>query len=115
MGERETAKLVYDVGRALYDLVIVTPALRSGELGDRMFRPVPGDLVIEVTSTGPFDADYIGRLEYVRRHPADSTHITEWAIQPLGDPRNPHYRRTFGPMLRFVAIPDAPLRVWLNQ
>lgn len=97
------AELLFYVGRALEAAVNVgQPAPAVAALAERMHNPRPGDLVMEVTSFGPFDPDSIGRLLRVETSPTDHTFVTRWVTEPLGRPGQEQGWQN----AEFVALPD---------
>jgi hypothetical protein len=89
------------VGHELFMATIGTP------LGDRMSRPEPGDLVLEVTHFGHgWDPNRIGRLVRIEGKAPDERYIVAPAHAPA---QHREWRRC-----RFIALPTAQGQEWLN-
>lgn len=97
------AEHVYNVGRALWSAVLIgDPPTAIAALRERMMRPRPGDLVIEVGRFGQaFDPDSVGRLIRVEGDPA---YPDRWVIEPL---HRPGEEQGWG-NAQFVALTDQP-------
>ncbi|SFD14064.1 hypothetical protein [Streptomyces aidingensis] len=94
------AMTAYTLGRALY-----TAALRGGvseTVRDRMMKPRPGDLVIEVTAFHTqLDPDGIGRLVSIQGTPEMPE---RYVVEPLHRPGTQQGWRN----ATFAAVPDQP-------
>jgi hypothetical protein len=97
----DASELINNVGRALWESVLVgDPAPAVAELRNRMKRPRPGDLVIEVTMLGRFDPDSVGRLLRVE---GDNPGLPDrYVVEPLHRPGEEQGWRN----AQFIALPD---------
>jgi hypothetical protein len=104
----DEAELLATVGRELWRATLTgnaPPAIVK--LRQRMQRPVPGDLVIEITSWSPdFDPDSIGRLISLAGDPDMPDRVV---IEPLCRPGVQQGWQN----ARFVALPDR--RKWVPE
>lgn len=99
----EDSYLLAATGRALWSAACCgsVPPLIT-QLRDRMRRPQPGDVVLEISRWGGldparFDPDSVGRLV---SHAGD-----RWVVEPLHDPgRQQGWRNA-----DFIALPSGPL------
>ncbi|HEV7934597.1 MAG TPA: hypothetical protein VGP70_20105 [Actinomadura sp.] len=97
----EEARVLAVVGHELF------LATRGTPLGDRMNRPEPGDLVLEVTHFGHgWDPNRIGRLVRIEGKAPDERYI----VEPAHDPEQHREWRH----CRFIALPAAEGQEWLN-
>jgi hypothetical protein len=96
----EEARILAVLGRELFVASAGTP------LWNRMRRPRPGDLVLEISGFGRgWDPDRIGRLVRVEGKPPDDRYV----VDPLHDPA----RRQSWQHAEFIALPTLVAEDWL--
>lgn len=96
----EDARLLATVGRELYVACAGTP------LWERMRKPRPGDLVLEISGFGRgWDPDRIGRLVRIEGRAPDERYV----VEPLHDPA----RRQSWQFAEFIALPTTVADEWL--
>lgn len=108
----DASRLLYDVGRALWHTAATAATAATGSepgyarraLFERMAAPRPGDLVIEVSSFGGYDADGVGRLLRIEDEGADPRYV----VAPLHSPDVEQGWRN----AEFVALPEGRLTAW---
>jgi hypothetical protein len=98
------AELLATIGRELYRRA-------NGRLAERMTNPRPGDLVIEMTSFGPWDPDQIGRIIRIEKADPNDDLVERWVVAPLHDPEREQGWRN----ATFIAIPDTKVSRWLTE
>ncbi len=105
----DVARIVYDLGRALFNLAL-RPASGSTALRVRMMRPQVGDLVVEVTGR-KFERDSVGRLVAVELDPddPDPAFVQRWVVAPLVDPE----RHQGWSNAEFIALPEGRVIEWV--
>lgn len=96
------AERIFYLGNALWSMALHGGKPRAGELVyERMTRPQPGDLVVEVSSfRREFDPDSVGRL--LRIEGDDPRNPDRWVIEPLLRPGEEQGWSN----AQFVAVPD---------
>jgi hypothetical protein len=99
----DAVRLVYDLGRALFNVVLSPAAERPG-LAARMMSPRPGDLVIALMVG--FDPNGVGRLVS-----SEGEIFTGTRVRPLHTPAEvARWSRT-----EFVALPEGRVSEWIGQ
>lgn len=96
----EESALIFHIGRALWTSQIAI----QGELLERMRRPQPGDLVIEISRIGSFDPDGVGRLISIEGTDPDDRYV----VAPLHAPGTEQGWQN----ATFIALPDRKRSEW---
>lgn len=113
-GTTDTAELLAITGKALWRSACIgnAPPLIQ-RLYERMTHPVPGDLVIEISSfSRVFDPDSVGRLVRIEAPPGEAHTggiVSAWVVEALHRPGEEQTWRDAD----FVALPDR--RTWLDN